>query len=71
VLVDVETVDTSTTMMGQRTSVPFFICPTGMSKMAHAAGEPGLAAAAGENDVIQMVSRPCIPLGPPFAPLLI
>ena len=55
-LVNVAEVDTSTTMMGQPTSVPFFICPTGMSKMAHAAGEPGLAAAAGENGVIQMVS---------------
>ncbi|RSH77748.1 uncharacterized protein EHS24_002806 [Apiotrichum porosum] len=54
--VDVEEVDCSTTMMGQRTSVPFFISPTGMSKLAHPAGEPGIATAAGENDVIQMVS---------------
>lgn len=55
VLVDVAKVDTSTTMMGQATAVPFFICPTGMSGLAHKAGEPGLAAAAGEADVIQMV----------------
>lgn len=57
VLVDVETVDMSTSMMGHSTAVPFFICPTGMSKLAHKAGEPGLASAAGEAGVIQIVSK--------------
>lgn len=56
ILVDVGEVDTSTSMMGQNTSLPVFICPTGMSKLAGAEGEPGLAAAAGECDIIQMVS---------------
>lgn len=55
VLVDVAEVDTRTTLMGCETSLPVFIAPTGMSKLAGAEGEPGLAAAAGECDIVQMV----------------
>lgn len=43
-------------MMGQETSLPLFICPTGMSKLAGDEGEPGIASAAGECNIIQMVS---------------
>lgn len=60
-MVDVAEVDTNTTMMGQKTSLPIFICPTGMSKLASPEGEPGLAAAAGECDIIQMASCPPLP----------
>ncbi|KAL1411242.1 hypothetical protein Q8F55_002193 [Vanrija albida] len=55
-LVDVADVDASTEMMGVKTSLPVFIAPTGMSGLANAVGEPAFAQAAGECDVIQMVS---------------
>ncbi|CAK9782748.1 L-lactate dehydrogenase [Cutaneotrichosporon oleaginosum] len=56
VLVDVAEVDTRTSLMGCETSLPVFIAPTGMSKLAGMEGEPGLAAAAGECDIVQMIS---------------
>ncbi|BEJ12905.1 hypothetical protein CspHIS471_0300790 [Cutaneotrichosporon sp. HIS471] len=56
VLVDVGQVDTRTSIMGCETSLPIFIAPTGMSKLAGIEGEPGLAAAAGECDIVQMIS---------------
>ncbi|BEI94335.1 uncharacterized protein CcaverHIS019_0607940 [Cutaneotrichosporon cavernicola] len=56
VLVDVGEVDTRTSIMGCETSLPIFIAPTGMSKLAGIEGEPGLAAAAGECDIVQMIS---------------
>lgn len=55
-LVDMETVDVSTEMLGTKTSLPVFIAPTGMSGLANAVGEPAFAEAAGECDIIQMVS---------------
>nr|ODN85609.1 L-lactate dehydrogenase (cytochrome) [Cryptococcus depauperatus CBS 7841] len=56
ILVDVENADTMTKMMGQDSSLPIFIAPTGMAKLAHPEGECLLAKAAGQSNIIQMIS---------------
>ncbi len=43
VLVDVSTVDTSTTILGQRSAMPFAFAPTGYSRMMHTDGECAVA----------------------------
>lgn len=52
VLVDVETVDTSTTILGMQTSVPFVLSSTGASRFYHSDGEIAVARAAAEANVI-------------------
>ncbi|KAK4688773.1 L-lactate dehydrogenase (cytochrome), partial [Tremellales sp. Uapishka_1] len=56
ILVDVDVVDTSTTMMGEKTSLPIFVAPAGMAMLSHPEGEALLAKAAGACDIIQMIS---------------
>ncbi len=43
VLLDVRTVDTSTTILGERAALPLVFAPTGFTRMMHAAGEPAVA----------------------------
>ena len=43
VLRDVSSVDLSTTMLGQRTNLPFAFAPTGFTRMMHHIGEPVVA----------------------------
>jgi L-lactate dehydrogenase (cytochrome) len=45
-LVDVSTLDTSVTVLGQRLALPFFCAPTGMSRLFHYQGELAVARAA-------------------------
>jgi L-lactate dehydrogenase (cytochrome) len=45
-LVDVSTLDTSVTVLGQRIALPFFCAPTGMSRLFHYQGELAVARAA-------------------------
>ncbi len=52
VLVDVETVDTSTTILGMPTSVPFILSSTGASRFYHSDGELAVARAAAKSNVI-------------------
>lgn len=52
VLVDVDTVDTSTTILGMRTSVPFVLSSTGASRFYHPDGEMAVARAAAQSNVI-------------------
>src|SRR5690606_35163026 len=47
ILRDVATVDTSCTVTGGRSALPFGIAPTGFTRMMHSAGETAGAAAAG------------------------
>lgn len=42
-------------MLGRPSTVPFFICPTGLSKYAHPDAELNLARAAGEEGVHQII----------------
>lgn len=43
---DIETIDTSTTLLGKRIEVPFFLSPTGMSRLFHHEKEIAAARAA-------------------------
>lgn len=56
ILVDVGTVNYSTTMLGQPTSSPFYITATALAKLGHPDGETVLTKAAGKKGVIQMLS---------------
>ena len=52
VLRDVETVDTSTTVLGTESSVPFVLSSTGASRFFHTDGELAVARAAGKANVV-------------------
>ena len=55
VLVDVEKIDTSTTMLGTPVSIPFYVTATALGKLGHPEGETVLTKAAATHDVIQMI----------------
>ncbi|KHN97906.1 Aldolase-type TIM barrel [Metarhizium album ARSEF 1941] len=55
VLVDVEHVDLSTTMLGTRCSIPFYVTATALGKLGHPEGEVVLTRAAHTHSVIQMI----------------
>jgi L-lactate dehydrogenase (cytochrome) len=50
-LVDVDTIDTSTGMLGFRSAMPLMLSPTGMSQLFHASGELAVARAAARAGV--------------------
>jgi 4-hydroxymandelate oxidase len=56
VLAGVEHRNLSVTLLGQQTSMPVLIAPTGFHKMAHPEGEIATARAAADCDVIMVVS---------------
>ncbi|MFM2078710.1 MAG: hypothetical protein RJA49_2600 [Actinomycetota bacterium] len=51
VLQNVHTVDTSTTVLGVRSELPFVLAPTGYTRMMHAAGEPAVARVAAKAGI--------------------
>ncbi|KAG5914946.1 hypothetical protein E4U42_000223, partial [Claviceps africana] len=55
VLVDVAEVDLSTTMLGAKCSVPFYVTATALGKLGHPEGEVVLTRAAHTHGVIQML----------------
>ncbi|KAG6920221.1 hypothetical protein DXG01_004990 [Tephrocybe rancida] len=55
VLRDVTSVDWSTTILGQKSSMPVYISATALGKLGHPDGELNLTRAAGKHGVIQMV----------------
>lgn len=55
VLVDVEHVDLTTTMLGTKCSIPFYVTATALGKLGHPEGEVVLTKAAKEHNVIQMI----------------
>jgi len=55
ILVNVEHVDYSTTMLGTKTSLPVYITATALGKLGHPEGETVLTKAAHTHDVIQMI----------------
>lgn len=55
VLVDVENIDFSTTMLGTKTSIPFYVTATALGKLGHPEGEVVLTRAAHSHQVIQMI----------------
>ena len=55
-LVDVEKIDMTTEVLGQRIEWPVFISPTGMSRMFHYKGEPAVARAAARAGTLYTLS---------------
>lgn len=52
---DVENVDMSTTMLGSKTSVPFYVTATALGKLGNPEGEVVLTRAAHDHGAIQMI----------------
>ncbi|KAI9725624.1 MAG: Phosphate metabolism transcription protein [Chrysothrix sp. TS-e1954] len=57
IFVDCTKCNTSTTVVGHHVSVPFFVSPAAMARLAHADGERGIGAACGLYGAAQMVSN--------------
>lgn len=57
VLVDMNDVDLSTTMLGEKTDVPFYVSAAAQAKLGHPDGELSIARGCGEEGVIQMISH--------------
>ena len=55
VLVDVEKIDFSTTMLGTKCDIPFYVTATALGKLGHLEGEVILTRAAKKHNVIQMI----------------
>lgn len=55
VLVDVEKVDFSTTMLGTNCSIPFYVTATALGKLGNPEGEVILTRAAKSHNVVQMI----------------
>ncbi|KAF9696962.1 hypothetical protein EKO04_004860 [Ascochyta lentis] len=55
VLVDVEHVDMSTTMLGTKVDIPFYVTATALGKLGHPEGEVVLTRGAKKHGVIQMI----------------
>ncbi|KAF2665785.1 L-lactate dehydrogenase [Microthyrium microscopicum] len=55
VLVDVGTIDTSTTMLGSKVSIPFYVTATALGKLGHPEGEVLLTKGAKRHNVVQMI----------------
>ncbi|EWC44208.1 mitochondrial cytochrome b2 [Drechslerella stenobrocha 248] len=55
ILVDVEKIDMSTTMLGAKSSIPFYVTATALGKLGHREGEVVLTRAAAKHSVIQMI----------------
>ena len=55
VLVDVEHVDMTTTMLGTKVDIPFYVTATALGKLGHPEGEVILTRGAKKHNVIQMI----------------
>ncbi|KAH8667494.1 FMN-dependent dehydrogenase-domain-containing protein [Tricladium varicosporioides] len=55
ILIDVEKVDFSTTMLGTKCDVPFYVTATALGKLGHHEGEVLLTKAAKKHNVVQMI----------------
>lgn len=57
ILRKIPTVDTSTSILGHSTTLPVYISPVGIAKLAHPDGECALAAAAGKEGLVQVLAN--------------
>jgi L-lactate dehydrogenase (cytochrome) len=55
ILVDVEKIDMSTTMLGTKVDIPFYVTATALGKLGHHEGEVCLTRGAYKHNVIQMI----------------
>ncbi|KAL3698802.1 hypothetical protein R1sor_012878 [Riccia sorocarpa] len=56
ILIDVTSVDTSTTVLGHKISMPIMVAPTAMQRMAHPEGELATARAVASHNTIMTLS---------------
>lgn len=54
---DVRVVSTQTTLCGSPSTLPVFVAPAAMARLAHPTGEAGIAAACGKLGIVQCVSN--------------
>ncbi|KFA45828.1 hypothetical protein S40293_09657 [Stachybotrys chartarum IBT 40293] len=57
VFVDCTSCSLSTTIFGNRVELPIFVAPAAMAKLAHPAGEAGIAAACSRFKALQIISK--------------
>ncbi|KAK1143287.1 hypothetical protein N8T08_006814 [Aspergillus melleus] len=57
ILRSIRAVDTSTSLLGKSVSLPVYMSPVGIAKLAHPNGERALAAAAGKEGVAQVLAN--------------
>lgn len=57
VFIDVKTVDTTSYLLGHRFTLPVFVSPTAMCRLAHPLGEKGIASACGARGILQIISN--------------
>ncbi|QPG99722.1 hypothetical protein C2857_002408 [Epichloe festucae Fl1] len=57
VFADCTRCDTSTTLLGHKVGVPFFVAPAAMARLAHPDGERGIAKAAARFGALQIISN--------------
>ena len=57
VFVDCTNCDTSTTLLGHKVNVPFYIAPAAMARLGHPDGEAGMAKAASNYGALQVISN--------------
>ena len=55
ILQNVEHIDTSTTMLGCKSSIPFYVTATALGKLGHPEGEVVLTRGAHKHAVVQMI----------------
>ncbi|KXS13117.1 hypothetical protein M427DRAFT_59013 [Gonapodya prolifera JEL478] len=55
ILIDVAKIDMSTTILGQKSSIPLYISATALGRLGHPDGECNLTRAAHTHDIIQMI----------------
>ena len=55
ILIDVEKVDLSTTMLGTKVDIPFYVTATALGKLGHPEGEVILTKGARKHNVVQMI----------------
>lgn len=57
VFVDCTKCDTSTTLLGQKVGIPLYVSPAAMARLAHPAGERGIAEGISQFGAMQIVSN--------------
>ena len=57
VFVDCTRCDTSTTLLGHKVGIPLFVSPAAMARLAHPAGEHGIAQGVSQFGALQIVSN--------------
>lgn len=57
IFVDTTSVDTSTTLLGNKVNIPFFVSPAAQARLGHPAGEHGIAQACATYGACQIISN--------------